>query len=352
MLNTEGADILVVDDDPVIRFFISEILGDAGYQTREADSGEAALDSVRRQAPDMILLDAMMPGISGFEVARTLKQNPDSESIPIIMVTSLRDVKSREMGLLQGVEEFVSKPINPIEIKFRVRNLLKLKLVNDILKHHNELLEEEVKLRSRELQSSFEEGLYMLMRAAEYRDDDTGAHIRRISLYTRQLAEALGMESDYCNAIFLASPMHDIGKIGIPDQILLKSGSLTGQEWEVMKTHTTIGEKILEGGHSPYIRMGQEIARSHHERWDGSGYPSGLKGDEIPMSARIMAICDVYDALRSKRPYKSAYDHGRAIEIISRGDGRVLPSHFDPEVLNAFLSMESRMKDIYEELRD
>lgn len=352
MLNTESADILIVDDDPVIRVVISEILGSAGYQVQEAENGETALDRVRHQAPDLILLDAVMPGINGFEVARALKQSPESESIPIIMVTSLQDVKSRERGLLQGVEEFVSKPINPIEIKFRVRNLLKLKLANDILKHHNELLEGEVRLRSRELQNSFEEGLYMLMRAAEYRDDETGAHIQRISLYTRLLAESIGMDPDYCNTIFLASPMHDIGKIGIPDHILLKSGELTPHEWEVMKTHTTIGEKILEGGYSPYIRMGQEIARSHHEHWDGSGYPSGLGGEDIPLPARIMAICDVYDALRSKRPYKPAYDHDKAIEIIFQGDGRVQPSHFDPDVREAFLARKSDMQDIFESMQD
>lgn len=348
MLNTESADILIVDDQPDIRFFISEILNDEGYRTHAVENGEQALESVSREPPDIILLDALMPGIDGFEVARRLKSSPESESIPIIMITGLQDNRSLERALLQGVEEFVNKPINPVELKCRVRNLLRLKLANDVLRDHNNQLENEVKMRGRELQNSFEEGLYTLMRAAEYRDDETGAHIHRISFYTRMLSEAVGMDREFNNTIFLASPMHDIGKIGIPDQILLKQGVLTSKERSLMEKHTTIGEKILEGCYSPYMRMGLEIARSHHERWDGTGYPDALAGEEIPLSARIMSICDVYDAIRSKRSYKQAIDHDETVDIIRNGDGRVQPSHFDPAVMNAFLNNESEMREIFE----
>ncbi|MES0371376.1 MAG: HD domain-containing phosphohydrolase [Mariprofundaceae bacterium] len=350
MLNTDGANILVVDDDQVNRHLLASILSGEGYQVESVERGEAALKSVKLQAPDIILLDVMMPGIDGFEVARKLKESPESESIPIIMVTSLSDQESRERGLLEGVEEFINKPLIPNELVIRVRNLLRLKLANDILKNHNVVLEEEVQRRSNELLKSFEEGLYMLMRAAEYRDDETGAHIRRISYYTKALAGSLGMESQYCETIFLASPMHDIGKIGIPDQILLKPGPFDPHEWNLMKRHTTIGAEILAGGSSPYMQMGHEIALSHHERWDGSGYPHNLAGEDIPLSARIMSICDIYDALRSKRPYKSAFNHAKAIRIIRDGDERIKCSHFDPAVLEAFLSKSADFGEIYDSI--
>lgn len=352
MLNTNGSNVLIVDDDPVNCHLLSNILQEEGYLTDIADSGEVALASVKRSLPDIILLDVMMPGINGFDVARMLKEDSSSEGIPIIMVTALDDAKSRELGLLQGVEDYITKPVNASELKIRVRNLLRLKLANDILKDHNAVLEEEVQRRSQQLRTSFEEGLYMLMRAAEYRDDETGAHIRRISYYTRHLAKATGMDEDFCNTIFLASPMHDVGKIGIPDSILLKPAALDRQEWMVMKRHTTIGAEILAGGSSPYMNMGQEIALSHHERWDGTGYPHGLSGEDIPLSARIMALCDVYDALRSKRPYKSSIEHHKVVELIRHGDDRIKRSHFDPEIADVFLSSNNVFEDIFETMSD
>jgi len=352
MLNTTGSNILIVDDDPVNCHLLSKILRGEGYLTDEVNSGEAALARVKCTLPDIILLDAMMPGINGFDLARMLKEDSSCEGIPIIMVTALDDTKSRELGLLQGVEEYITKPVNPLELKIRVRNLLRLKLASDFLMDHNAVLEEEVQRRSQELLKSFEEGLYMLMRAAEYRDDETGAHIRRISYYTKNLASLLGLDKEFCATIFLASPMHDIGKIGIPDSILLKPGPLNPQEWMIMESHTTIGAEILSGGSSPYVKMGQEIARSHHERWDGSGYPLNLSGEDIPLAARIMALCDIYDALRSKRPYKLAHEHTKAVEAIRDGDGRISRSHFDPEITEVFLSNDKTFEDIYESMSD
>jgi len=352
VLTTDGATILIVDDDVVNRHLFSGILGDHGYLTEEAASGEEALARVVLKTPDIILLDVMMPGIDGFEVAQKLKESHDSASIPIIMVTSLNDQESRERGLLHGVEEFITKPVNPVELNTRVRNLLRLKLASDVLKNHNLGLEEEVRQRSKDLLNSFEEALYMLMRAAEFRDDETGAHVRRISYYTKALAASLGMDWHYCETIFLASPMHDIGKIGIPDKILLKTKPFKPHEWKIMQTHTTIGAEILSGGSSPYMQMGKEIALAHHERWDGRGYPLKLTGEEIPLSARIMSICDVYDALRSKRPYKLGYDHDKAIKIIRDGDRNIESAHFDPDILDVFISKSADFDEIYDSISD
>lgn len=352
MLNTDGSNILIVDDDVVNRHLFSTLLEEEGYLVEEVGSGEEALARVKLQAPDIILLDAMMPGIDGFEVVRRLKEDRESESVPIIMITSLDDQESRERGLVQGVEEFITKPANPKELKIRVRNLLRWKLANDILTNHNAVLEEEVHRRSKELFNAFEETLYMLTRAVAHRDGETGAHVRRIGHYTRSLATFLGMGWQYCDTIFLASPMHDIGKIGIPDQVLLKAGEFKPHDWKVMKTHTTIGAQILAGGSSPYIQMGKEIALSHHERWDGRGYPHKLAGEDIPLSARIMSICDVYDALRSKRPYKPGYDHAKAINIIRNGDERVTSSHFDPGIMDTFLSRSADFAEIYDSMSD
>lgn len=206
----------------------------------------------------------------------------------------------------------------------------------------------ERKKSEKKLQDSFVESIDTLMRAAEYRDDETGAHVRRISYYSSLLAEVLGMDEEFCKTIYYSSAMHDIGKIGTPDHILLKPGSFTPEEWEVMKTHTVIGGRILAGNSSPYLQMGEKIALYHHERWDGGGYPFGLKGEAIPFAARIMQLADVYDALRSKRPYKEAFDHEKAYEIITQGDGRTEPSHFDPDVLAAFEQCADRMADIFD----
>lgn len=352
MISTEGAKILVVDDDATNRLLIARQLQDEGYRYEEASNGEEAILKCQGVAPDLILLDVMMPGMTGFEVAMRLKADPRTQSIPIIMITALDDQASRVRGLAQGAEDFISKPVRANELQIRVRNLLRLKLSGDTLKRHNQKLDQAVKERTRELSESLEEGILALMRAAEYRDDETGAHVHRISYYSKILAQALGADDDFCETIFMASPMHDIGKIGIPDRILLKPGSFTPDEWEVMKTHTTIGAEILSRSKSRFMAMGKEIAHSHHERWDGGGYPQGLKGKQIPLSARIMSICDVYDALRSKRPYKEAFDHVTAVKIIRYGDAKISADHFDPDVKAAFLTAANQFDAIFEKMND
>jgi len=214
------------------------------------------------------------------------------------------------------------------------------------------LLEDQVKQRTDELQNAYRDTVFTLIRASEHKDEETGFHVRRISHYCCLLAEALKLSPAFCDTIFQASPMHDVGKIGIPDHILLKPGSFNQEEWNIMRTHCALGSNILADGSSPYTKMGAEIALNHHERWDGSGYPNGLAGEMIPLAARVMQICDVYDALRSKRPYKQAFDHQQTVEIITKGDGRTHPMHFDPTILECFVKEADQFADIYGQYKD
>jgi putative two-component system response regulator len=349
MNKLEAATILIVDDESRNVRLLEALLRPEGYLTRSAASGKEALASIEQQAPDLILLDIMMPEMTGYEVAGVLKANPGTANIPIIMVTALTDRDARLAGLNAGAEEFLTKPIDRAELWIRVRNLLRLKEYGDFLVDHNRILDQQVKERTAQLDEAYRDTVFTLVRAAEHKDQETGHHVRRISHYCQVLAEAMALSTDFSVAIFNASPMHDIGKIGIPDRVLLKPGSLTPEEWLTMKTHCALGASILASGTSPYTRLGAEIALSHHERWDGSGYPNGLVGEAIPLAARIMQICDVYDALRSQRPYKPPIDHSRCVEIITQGDGRTLPGHFDPAVLAAFVSDADRFALIYEQ---
>jgi len=346
------ARILVVDDEERNRRLLVAVLEAEGYSALEAADGAQALELARQSSPDIILLDIMMPGMDGYEVARALKVDTATKAIPIVMVTALDDRDSRLRGLEAGAEEFVTKPVDRNELRIRVRNLLRLKEFSDFLANHNRILDTQVKERTRQLVSSYRETIATMTRAATYKDEETGAHVARISFYTVDLAQALGLDDEFCDTIHYASPMHDVGKIAIPDAILGKPGGFEPHEWEIMKTHAGLGEKLLRGTDSPYLVMGAEIAGAHHERWDGGGYPVGLKGEAIPFSARIMNICDQYDALRSKRPYKEAFSHERTLEIITVGDGRTMPSHFDQAVLDAFKGCVGRFRDIFETHRD
>jgi len=342
--------ILIVDDEPRNTKLIEAVLLPLGYAIETAASGEQALAAVAGAKPDLILLDVKMLGMSGFDVAAELKRDPQTRAIPIIMVTALDDRASKLKALHNGAEEFLTKPIDVAELTIRTRNLLRLKQLADRDAEYARMLEIRVCERSRKLTESYRDTIAALNRAASYRDEETGTHVQRISYFCVELARAIGMSSDFCECIFYASPMHDIGKIAIPDRILLKRGKLDAAEWEIMKTHAKLGAKMLEGVDSPYLRMGRDIAMSHHERWDGSGYPEGLIGEATPLSARLMCIADVYDALRTQRPYKDAFDHRTTMRIITCGDGRTSPKHFDPRVLDAFVGIQSRLEEIYEEL--
>ena len=354
-MNKSKAVILIVDDEINNRELLCALLHAKGYATLTANSGDAGLRMANEQLPDLILLDVMMPVMNGYQVAKTLKQGTLTAHIPIIMISALDDRDSRLAGLDAGAEDFLTKPIDRAELWVRVRNMLRLKEYRDFLDRHNVILEQKILERTQELdksharlRDSYIETIFTMTRAAEYKDEDTGAHVQRISYYSKCLGETLGMDADFVDAIFYSSPMHDIGKIGIADAVLLKPGRFTDEEFEIMKTHSSLGAEILGFGSSPYMVMGADIALNHHERWDGSGYPGGLKKEAIPLSARIMSICDIYDALRSKRPYKLASDHAKTINIIAHGDSRTRPEHFDPSIFAAFMENHQLFQEIFE----
>ncbi len=351
-MEEDKAKILVVDDEFQNRKLLRLFCERWGYRIVEAENGEEAIEVAKRERPDIILMDVMMPKMDGFTTTKAIKADPDTEFIPVIMVTALDAREDRLRGIEAGADDFLTKPIDMDELKLRLRNTLKIKRYNDLLKRYSRELEIEVEKKTQELKESYIDSLYRLSKAAEYKDPETGNHIRRIAHYSREIALSLGMDKEFVERIFYASPMHDIGKVGIPEKVLLKEGPLTSEEWEVMKEHTLIGARILEGSKAPVIQMAKDIALCHHERWDGTGYPSGLKGEDIPLPARIVSLADVYDALRSKRPYKPPLSHEEAYRIITQGDRRLKPEHFDPEILKLFKEIHLKLRDIYEELRD
>ncbi len=347
-MGSEPKRVLIVDDEERNRKLLGLLLGKEGYSYSVAVDGVEALEQASRLLPDIILLDIMMPGIDGFEVCRRLRRRPATSQIPVIMVTALEGRESKITGLEAGANDFLSKPIDATELAVRIRNLLKVKEYEDFLVDHNRILGEQVAERTLELRDSYIDTIYRLTLAAEFKDEDTAAHIRRISLYTRHLARSIGLADGEADVMFYASPMHDVGKIGIPDRVLLKPGPLDAEELTVMKTHPAIGARILAGGHSAILRSAEIFARCHHERWDGLGYPSGLKGEGIPLEGRILNLVDQYDALRSRRPYKPALTHERTVEIITVGDGRTMPAHFEPRLLACFRERHEEFAAIFE----
>ncbi|MFZ6731456.1 response regulator [Undibacterium sp. Ji42W] len=348
MKDQRSARILLVDDEARNIRLLEVLLRAEGYSTLSAGNGADALKIAAFSQPDLILLDIMMPGMDGYATVAELKANPLTQPVPVIMLTALDDRASKLRALQAGAEEFLTKPIDSADLSVRVRNLLRLKEYGDFLNDHNRILESQVVQRTAQLQDAYRDTVFTLVRAAEHKDEETGHHVRRISYYCRALSEAMDLPDEFHDAIFQASPMHDIGKIGIPDHVLLKPGSFNHDEWNIMRTHCALGASILSRGTSPYTEMGAEIALNHHERWDGSGYPNGLRGEAIPIAARVMQICDVYDALRSRRPYKPALDHERSMNIIIEGDGRTEPEHFDQAVLSCFVAEADRFAAIYE----
>jgi len=340
--------VLIVDDIVSNANLIKHML--SHYDCEVAASGHDALQKLAENDIDVILLDVMMPDLDGFEVCLKIKSNPRLNHIPIIMVTTLEDKQSKLKALQSGANEFLTKPVDATELAIRVANILKVKEYGDFLNHYNELLCQKLAERTFDLENSYQEAIQRLTMAAEYKDNDTGSHIKRISHYSRHLGEILVY--DNAKTLELASPMHDIGKIGIPDNILLKNSTLTPAEYEIMKTHTLIGGKILDCSISPILQTAKIIALNHHERWDGSGYPLGLVGSNIPIEGLIVAIADQYDALRMRRPYKSPFDHETAYRIITEGDGRTSPKHFSPQVLAAFINSHQIFADIFETYKD
>ncbi len=348
--------VLVVDDTPENLMLMQSLLRDH-YKVKGANNGERALKIAMGDAPpDLILLDIMMPGMDGYEVCRRIKSDPHARHIPIIFLTAKAQAEDEAFGLSLGAADYITKPVSPPIVLARVRSQLALKASSDFLRDKNEYLEAEVVKRTREVSAIQDVTIIAMASLAETRDSDTGNHIRRTQRYVRSLARKLSSHpkfKDYLTPatiamLYKSAPLHDIGKVGIPDRILLKPGKLTPEEFEVMKTHTTLGRDAIAhaeqelGTDVAFLTMAKEIAYSHQEKWDGSGYPQGLAGDAIPVSARLMAIADVYDALISRRVYKDAMPHAQAVEIIAMGRG----SHFDPDMVDAFVEIQDHFNVI------
>ena len=347
--------ILVVDDTPRNLRLMEGYLTAFGYQVLLAQSGLDALAQVETDPPDLILLDALMPGMDGFSVLQHLKSGTRTNLIPVIMVTSLSEREVRIRALEAGADDFLSRPVDATELQARVRSLLRLKAQYDRMQAYQELLEVEVARQTAELQSAYEkikvaslDTIHRLARAAEYKDQETGAHLVRMSHYAAVVARQMGRNESEVELLLYAAPLHDVGKISVPDHILLKPGKLDPDEWEIMKQHPVVGGDILAGSDAELIQLAQKIALTHHEKWDGSGYPYGLRGTEIPLVGRITAIADVFDALTSNRPYRAAMSVEEALQIIREGRG----THFDPEVVDAFLAAEAEIQSIMRRYED
>ncbi len=344
--------ILVADDEPINLELMEAILSKLGYRVLLASDGNQALSLAIDQMPDLILLDIMMPGLDGFEVTRKLKQNDRTRIIPIVIVSGKSEVRDRVKALEAGADDFLNKPVDPTELKARIRSLLKVKAYNDHMVNYQKELEAEVSKRTLQLKASLEkiksaslEAIYRLSLAAEYKNKETGDHIKRVSHYAGAIAENMGLNKATTEAILYATPMHDVGKIGIPDHILLKPGKHDEKEWEIMKQHTTIGARIMEGSGHGFIRLASVIALTHHERWDGSGYPRGLKGQKIPLAGRIAALADFFDAMTSERPYRNGvHSLEHTFDTIKQNSG----SHFDPQVVDCFMQSQERICQIKE----
>lgn len=348
--------VLVVDDTPENLSLMSSLLKD-DYKVKVANSGEKAIRIARSAPPpDLILLDIMMPGMDGYEVCRQLKADTATGNIPVMFITARTDMEDEKHGLELGAEDYITKPISPPIFMARVRTHLKLKAAADFLRDKNQFLEQEVERRTHEVRALQEVTILALASLAETRDSDTGYHLRRTQLYVRSLALHLKthprfrefLSDSNITLLYKSAPLHDIGKVGIPDRILLKPGPLEPAEDEIMKTHTKIGWDAIEnaerslGANLDFLQIAKEIALSHHEKWDGTGYPEELAGDEIPVSARLMAVADVYDALISSRIYRKGLPHEQVVHILSAGKG----SHFDPDIMTAFIELQDQFQRI------
>lgn len=364
--------ILFVDDEPLVLDGLRRMLRTERdrWDMSFVDGARAALDQMRTASFDAVVSDVNMPGKDGFALLGEIRSADRTKDVPVIILTGRSETGVKRRALELDATDLLNKPVDPQDLIARLRHAIRLKEYQDELKARNVILELKVEQRTAELADSRLDIIWRLGKVAEYRDEETGNHVVRVGCYCRTIAEALGADRDFVEMLFLASPLHDIGKIGVPDAILLKPGSLSADEWEVMKQHCAVGAEILRedskvmnafpawrGGHargrneegqSPILRMASSIALTHHEWWDGTGYPAGLAGEDIPLESRIVASSDVYDALCFERPYKPALPEAEALRIIRDEVGR----HFDPEVHAAFERSITELRAIQTELRD
>lgn len=360
MLDLKNSTVMIVDDTQTnIDILVGALEQD--YELIVAIDGVTALDLLEVTKPDLILLDIMMPKLSGFDVARIIRENKNLSNVPIIFITALNDIESKTKGFKMGAVDYITKPFEIEEVRIRVKTHLELKIAKDQLAYQNRNLEYLVAERTMQNEELKNATIYCMAAVAETRDPETGHHIHRTQHYVKLLLEEYLKENQagvlnvnkFVDACFNASPLHDIGKVAIPDSILLKPGKLTDEEFELMKMHTIFGKDLLEIAKervksNAFIDMGIEFALTHHEKWNGEGYPNGLKAEEIPLTGRVMAIADVYDALVSKRVYKGPMSHEEAVSIIKSGAG----SHFDPYLVELFLRLSEKFKQVYLDNRD
>jgi len=354
--------ILVVDDETAMRRVLARMLRSEGYEVVEAENGKKALDVLACVRVDTILLDVMMPEMSGLELCKHVRSQDETMHTPVVFVTAAMDRQFRREARAAGADDFLTKPFDEVELLARVQNTVRVKLYFDSLHRERESLQTEVEAQVQQLEESSarlerlaaeldvarNETINRLAKAAEFRDDETAAHLQRMSRYCYLLGERSGLDPYACEMLQVASPMHDVGKIGIPDNILLKPGRLTPDEYQIMKQHAEIGFRILSGSDSPLVKLAATIAHTHHEKWDGSGYPNGLSGEAIPIEGRIAAVADVFDALTSERPYKKAWPVEDAVSLLRDGRG----AHFDPNLVDLFIDSMPDVLEIRDQFQD
>jgi two-component system response regulator RpfG len=342
--------VAIIDDEFTSRVILDKIIHslNSNIITHVFPDPLQALEWINRNQPDLILVDYQMKEMNGVQVITNIRRIPSLETVPIIVITAHDEPNIRYSALDAGATDFLSKPIDPYECRVRCRNLLTMRRHEKNLHKHSQTLEHDIHKATQQIRDREKETLFCLAKAGEFRDAETGYHIIRMARYSRLIAEAMGLTESHSALIEMAAPMHDIGKIGIPDQILLKPGRLTVEEFEIMKNHTSIGFNILQESLSTTLAQGAQIALGHHERYDGSGYPQGLKGESIPLEARIVSVADVYDALTSIRPYKKAWTSEDAIGYLTANSGK----QFDPACVDAFITQHSKITLIQQQLQD